>query len=161
MLTPPLHPQLVHLPIALGLLMPLLALALALFLRRAPERWRLWALVIVFQLLASVTAWLALTSGEADARRVAEEARLRPALADHRAAGERYFVLSLAAVVLAVLAYKPAPRAPLLRHATLALQFLLAILLLETAGRGTYLAHTLGAARLWISAPPNVAPQDP
>lgn len=161
MLTPPFHPQLVHLPVALGLLAPLLALAVLLGLRRAPERWRLWALVIVFQLLTSVTAWIALSSGEADARRIEAKPELRTALAEHRAAGERYFVLSLGAVVLSVLAYKPAPRSGLLRKATVALQFLLAALLLETAYRGTYLAHTLGAARLWMSAPPTDTPRAP
>ncbi len=153
MLTPPFHPQLVHLPIALGLLAPLLGLVCAWGLGRAPERWRLWALVIVFQLLTSVAAWVALTTGEADARRIEAKPELRSALAEHRAAGERFFVASLAAVVLAVLAYKPARRAAGLRAATVALQFVLAALLLETAVRGTYLAHVRGAARVWMSAP--------
>jgi uncharacterized membrane protein len=161
MFTPPFHPQLVHLPIALGLLAPLLALACLWGLRRAPDRWRLWSLVIVFQLLTSVTAWVALTSGESDARRLEAKPELREALAEHRAAGERYFVLSLAAVLCALLAYKPTPRSPSLRAATVALQFVLAALLIETAFRGTYLAHVRGAARVWMSAPPADAPGDP
>lgn len=66
----PLHPKLVHLPIALAVLMPLLTSGLLLAIWRNWLPRRAWALVIAGQLLLVGSGVLAMRSGEADEERV-------------------------------------------------------------------------------------------
>lgn len=66
----PLHPKLVHLPIALAILMPLLSGGLLLAIWRDWLQKRVWSLVVAGQMLLVGSGVLALRSGEADEGRV-------------------------------------------------------------------------------------------
>lgn len=85
----PLHPKIVHLPIALAVLLPLLSGGLLLAWWRQWLPPRVWTLVTAGQLLLVGSGVLALRSGEADEDRVE---RLVPeaALEAHEEAGERF-----------------------------------------------------------------------
>ncbi len=69
--TDPLHPMIVHLPLALAVLMPLLTAGafLAWWREWLPGR-RLWVIVMALQAVLLVTGIAALRSGEADEERV-------------------------------------------------------------------------------------------
>lgn len=103
----PLHPKLVHLPIALAILMPLFSGVLALAILRGWLPLRAWLLAVGAQLLLVGSSVLAMRSGEDDEERV--EGRVpEAALEAHEEAAER-FTWSAAAALLLTLS-------PLLLH---------------------------------------------
>ncbi|HVH07602.1 MAG TPA: DUF2231 domain-containing protein [Myxococcota bacterium] len=99
MLPDPLHPAVVHLPIALAVLAPLVAVIVALAIRARAVGARGWALVVLFQALLVGSAWLALETGEHEEERV-EKVVAERYLEEHEDAGKR--LLAIAAVALAV-----------------------------------------------------------
>lgn len=85
----PLHPKIVHLPIALAILMPLLSGGVLLAIWRDWLPQRTWSLVFAGQLMLVGSGVLAMRSGEGDEERVE---RIVPELAleQHEEAGERF-----------------------------------------------------------------------
>lgn len=97
----PLHPKLVHLPIALAVLMPLLSFGLlAAWWRGALQR-RTWILVIALQALLVGSGLLAMRSGEADEERV-EQVVNEAAIEAHEEAAEIFVIGSGAVLVFAL-----------------------------------------------------------
>ena len=94
MLPDPLHPAVVHLPIALAVLVPVLALlgAAAIQARWLPAR--AWLAVVLLQALLVGSGWLALETGEAQEERV-EEVVAERHIEDHEEAAERFQALAL------------------------------------------------------------------
>ena len=102
------HPAVVHLPIAFALFGPPLGLGLWLLTRAHPELHRLRLLLVFWQLALSTTLYAAMFTGE-----MAED---RPGFPPSNAAleahqvheeyAELFFLLSLAAIPLAVFAVK-------------------------------------------------------
>ncbi len=90
------HPKVVHLPIALGILMPLLAAGLTVAWWRNWLPARSWALAVVLQAILLGSGFLALQTGEAEEDRV-EHLVPEQALEAHEEAAEA-FVWSSAAV---------------------------------------------------------------
>jgi uncharacterized membrane protein len=98
MLPDPLHPAVVHLPIALAFIVPLLAAGVWLAIRGGVLPERTWALVAALQILFAGSAWVAIETGENEeerAERVVAEERIE----EHEEAAER---LAIAASVVAV-----------------------------------------------------------
>jgi uncharacterized membrane protein len=89
----PLHPAIVHLPLALAFLIPLLALgaAVAIHTRWLPSR--VWVAVVLLQALLVGSAWLAAETGEEQEERVERVVAERP-LEDHEEAAERFVVIA-------------------------------------------------------------------
>lgn len=85
----PLHPKIVHLPIALAVLMPLLTGGVLLAIWRSWLPQRAFALVFAGQLLLVGSGVLAMRSGEADEERV-ERVVPETALEAHEEAAERF-----------------------------------------------------------------------
>lgn len=101
MIPDPLHPAVVHLPLALALVTPLLAVvaALAIRLRFLPAR--SWAAVVLLQALLLGSGWLAHETGEEDEDRV-EEVVGHEALERHEERAETFLWLAGLALVLTV-----------------------------------------------------------
>jgi len=106
MLPNPLHPAVVHFPIVLVILLPLVALGALLAIRRGASFRPVWAvpLAVAAGLLAS--SWLAVETGDADEDRV-ESVVAESAIEKHEEAAERFLVLS--GVLLLVVAAGLAP----------------------------------------------------
>ena len=85
----PLHPAVVHLPIALAALIPGLALvaALTIHLKGVPPR--TWAGVVLLQAILVGSGWLALETGEEEEERV-EEVVAERYIEDHEEHAERF-----------------------------------------------------------------------
>jgi uncharacterized membrane protein len=83
----PLHPMLVHLPLALAILIPLLASGLLIAIWRSWLPRRVWSIVAAAQLLLVGSGVLAMRTGEADEHRV-EKAVPKAALERHEEAAE-------------------------------------------------------------------------
>ncbi len=95
---PPLHPRLVHLPIAFAVLMPLLAGGVLLAWRRGWFRHRTWSVVVAVQSLLVASAVVAMRTGEDDEERV-ERVVAESAIEVHAAAAE-LFTWTAASVLL-------------------------------------------------------------
>ena len=160
----PLHPFVVHLPIALSLLMPVLAAAALLAWWRGwlPGR-RLWLVVVVFQGLLIATSFVALRTGEAEEDRV-EALVAESSLHQHEALAQRLLVTAGTVLLLTTL--------PLVLRAGRARAFaLLAVvgmvgvtaLALQTGKAGGELVYKHGAAAAYTvkTASPGSPPAEP
>jgi len=87
----PLHPMLVHLPIALAVLMPLVSFGLLIAWSKGALQRRTWVIAIVLQSLLVGTGIAALRSGEAEEDRV-ENVVAESAIEAHEEAAEGFLV---------------------------------------------------------------------
>jgi uncharacterized membrane protein len=97
MLPDPLHPAVVHFPIALAWLAPGLAVLTLVAIRRGSLPSRAWAGVVLFQALLAASAWLALETGEDQEERV-ERVVAERHIEEHEEAAQRLLVASVAAL---------------------------------------------------------------
>jgi uncharacterized membrane protein len=91
MIPDPLHPAVVHLPMALAVLMPLLALLGVIALRRGFLPARAWLVVVLLQALLLGSGWVALETGEREEERV-EKAVAESRIEAHEEQAERFMV---------------------------------------------------------------------
>jgi hypothetical protein len=93
MLPDPLHPAVVHLPIALAVLMPGLAILGISLIYKGFIPARSWALLVLLQALLVGSGWLALETGEEEEERV-ERAVEKRHIEAHEEAAERFLLLA-------------------------------------------------------------------
>lgn len=99
MLPDPLHPAVVHLPMALAVLIPLFALLAGLAIRSELMPARGWLVVPFLAALLAGASWVALETGEDQEERV-EQVVAERHIEDHEEQGETF--MTVAAVLLAV-----------------------------------------------------------
>lgn len=95
----PVHPMLVHLPIALAVLMPLVSAGLLIAWWRGALQRRTWFIAVALQAVLVASSFAAIRSGEAEEDRV-ETVVAEPAIEAHEEAAEGFLIAS--AVVLGV-----------------------------------------------------------
>lgn len=93
MLPEPLHPVVVHFPIVLTVLLPLVALVALLAIRRGGSPRTLWAIPLVLAAALTASAWVAEETGGND-EEVVEEVVPHDAIELHEERAERFVVLS-------------------------------------------------------------------
>lgn len=93
MLPDPLHPAVVHFPMALAALLPLSALVGLWAIRRDGRATHIWAVPLALAVLLTGTGWLALQTGEQEEERVEEIVGDDP-IHEHEEAAERFLLLS-------------------------------------------------------------------
>lgn len=97
------HPKVVHLPIAIALLMPLIAGGLAIAWWRGWIQRRAWAVAVVLQSLLLGSGFVAMRSGEAEEERV-ERVVAERFIEAHEEAAELFMGFSAAVFALFLLA---------------------------------------------------------
>ena len=97
----PLHPAIVHLPIALAVLTPAFAVGALWAIRRGARPLRAWGLATAMLAALSLSAWLAVETGEQADEQV-ESVVPDAAIDTHEEAAERFLALSF--IVLGVAA---------------------------------------------------------
>lgn len=154
MLPDPLHPAVVHFPIVLAFLLPIVAIVSLILIqqRRSPARSWLWAVLVAASLFGS--SWLALRTGEAQEERV-EELVPETAIHDHEEAAELFLILSGFSVLLFAAGLAKGRLGLVARYAGVA-----AALVVLTAGYrvgslGGELVYRHGAAQAYVQ--PDVA----
>lgn len=165
------HPKLVHLPIALSVLMPLLAGALLLAWWKKWLPARSWLVVVALQALLLGSGVLALKSGESEEERV-EKVVPESVLEAHEEAAEVFVGASgavLGLMLLALILHKTKVALPLGGAATLGAVVVLG-LGYQTGQAGGELVYRHGAANAYVnaatasgelgSAPPDVSPNN-
>lgn len=149
----PLHPAIVHLPLGLAILMPLVVSGFAWALWTGRVRPRAWVAVVAFQALLLGSGLVATRTGEAEEERV-ENVIQKSALHQHEAFADQFvwaagFTLVLAGLVLLV----RRPRAArALASAVVVSTLVVAALGLRVGHAGGQLVYVHGAASAYTQA---------
>lgn len=100
----PLHPAIVHLPLALTFVLPFLVLVFAWAINSGKMDKRLWFVIIGLQVLVTATGYISLETGETDEDKV-KAIVSKEIIHDHEEAAEIFVgttVISLAAGIIAL-----------------------------------------------------------
>lgn len=100
MLPDPLHPAVVHFPIVLTFVLPLVALAALWRIRRGTPVRSAWGVAAATAAALTASAWLAVETGERDEKAVEQVVAEAP-LERHEEAAERFLLLSGAVFLVA------------------------------------------------------------
>jgi len=151
MLPDPLHPAVVHMPIALAVLIPALALLGALAIRMKLVPRRSWLALVLVQGLLVGSGWLALETGEEQEERV-EEVVAERHIEAHEEMAERFQLAAVVALLVAATGLLPGPAGGVGRGAAV-----LATLAVLAAGAqvghsGGELVYRYGAANAYVVA---------
>lgn len=103
----PLHPTLVHFPIVLAVLLPIMTLVFWVAGRRTGAVRKFWAAVLIVQGLLFGSAFLAVQTGEKDEHRVEKVLVSESPLEHHEEKAEVFLWLSGAGIPLAALGLAP------------------------------------------------------
>jgi len=95
----PLHPAMVHFPVAFAALAPFAALAALVAIRAGWLPARAWIAIVALQALLAGSAWLAIETGEEQEDRV-EQVVPKRFIHEHEEAGERFLALAVVAFVV-------------------------------------------------------------
>jgi len=98
----PLHPAVVHLPMALSVLLPLFALGALWSIRRGTAPRKAWGITTALFAALSLSAWASLETGEDQEERVEDVVAEAP-IHSHEEAAEAFLFLSLGALGVAAL----------------------------------------------------------
>lgn len=141
------HPKLVHLPIALALVIPLIAGGVLLAWRRGWYPRRVWVVVLVLQAILVAGAFLAMRTGEQQEERV-ERVVAEEHIEAHEEAAEVFTWTSVGVLVMMILALLvPTERARLTLGLVSLLGTLVALALaVRTGDAGGALVYEHGAA---------------
>jgi uncharacterized membrane protein len=145
MLPDPLHPALVHFPIAFAALAPLLALAAILAIRSGFLPARSWAVLVLLHALLAASSALAVWSGEREeeaVERYVAERHIEP----HEEWGERFLWASAGVLVISAVGLARGRMGSVGRLATLACGAGLLGLAFEVGHTGGELVYQHGAA---------------
>lgn len=99
MLPDPLHPAVVHFPIVLTFLLPIVALVALWAIRRGTAPRRAWAIPLIVSAALAVSSWVAVETGESQEDRV-ERVVPEQAFESHEEGGKQFLVLSGALVLV-------------------------------------------------------------
>lgn len=100
--TMPNHPFLVHLPLALAFVLPLLSFGVWVAVWRDALPTRAWMIVLALQVVLTGTGFVAMESGEEEEERV-EEIVPHDAMEEHEEAGERFAKWNVPVLLLTLL----------------------------------------------------------
>ena len=150
----PLHPAIVHLPLGLAFVIPLLALGLTLMMWRGWLPGRAWVLLVGLQALLLGGGLVAMNSGEREEERV-ERVTPEQLIEAHEEAAEQF--VWAAGIVLAVAAAGLLLKSERRRYVALAVtagSLAVAGLAIRTGHAGGELVYTHGAASAYAVAGP-------
>jgi uncharacterized membrane protein len=160
MLPDPLHPAVVHLPIALAVLTPLLALLTLVACRRGVLPARAWAGIVLLQALLAGSAWLALETGEDQEERV-EKVVAERHIEEHEESAERLLAVSVAVLLFSAAGLLGGRPGAAGRAATLAGGALGLAAAIATGHSGGELVYRHGAASAYVESATDVAAPPP
>lgn len=97
----PLHPAIVHIPLGIAMVLPVIALGLFFLINRKWIPHKSWAFVIVLQTLIIGSAYVAMETGENE-EDIVEKVVQKSEIHEHEENAELFFYLSLALLILSV-----------------------------------------------------------
>jgi uncharacterized membrane protein len=145
----PLHPAVVHLPIALATLIPLLAILAILAIRWSFLPSRSWACVVLLQALLVGSAWLALETGEQDEERV-ERVVAERHVEGHEEAAELFLALAGLSLLAGAAGLRPGRMGGFGRLASTLAGFAVLASAVQVGHSGGALVYEHGAANAYL-----------
>jgi predicted membrane protein DUF2231 len=97
----PLHPAVVHLPVAFAVILPLFAIGAIWFIRRGSRPRTAWGVTVGMAAALALSAWVSLQTGEQQEERV-EDVVSERSIHQHEEAAELFLALSAGVLVVAV-----------------------------------------------------------
>lgn len=150
----PLHPAVVHLPLALAVLLPFFAVLALWAIRRGVSTSTAWALPVLFALVLTGSAWVALQTGEADEGRV-EEVVSEAAIHDHEEAAEQFVLVAGVVSLLAMVGLAGGALGSAGRLLATAGTVVVLAAGVQTGARGGDLVYEHGAAGVYAGDAPS------
>lgn len=147
----PLHPAVVHLPIALAVLMPALALAGAVAIRRRGLGPRAWVAVLALQAVLVASGWMALETGEDQEERV-ERVVAERHIEAHEELAERFQATAIVALVVAAAGLLPGVAGAVARGAAVVATLAVLAAGVQVGHSGGELVYRHGAANAYVAA---------
>lgn len=160
MLPDPLHPAVVHLPIALAALIPLLALLTLWVIASGFLPARAWSLLVLLQALLLGSAWLALETGEQQEERV-EKVVAERHISEHEEAAERFMALAGAGFAVLCVGLLPGRAGRIGRLVGTLASFGVLASAVSVGHSGGELVYKHGAANAYAPASAGGAPPEP
>ena len=152
MLPEPLHPAVVHLPIALALLVPLLAALAIVTIHAGFLPARSWLAIVFLQILLVGSSWLALETGEREEDRV-ERVVAERHIEAHEEAAEGLLALAGVGLLLCTLGLLPGRAGVPGRLAGLLMTAVVLAAGVRVGHSGGELVYEHGAAAAYTSGP--------
>lgn len=100
MIPDPLHPAIVHFPIVLMFVLPVLAIWAIWRISRGDESRRTWAIPFVAAIVLALSSWAAVATGENDSEKVERVVSEQP-VETHEETAELFLYISLGVAVIA------------------------------------------------------------
>jgi uncharacterized membrane protein len=159
MIPDPLHPAIVHFPIALALVAPLVAAGAAWAIHTQRLRRAAWLGVVILQAAVVGSGWLALETGEREEER-AERVVAERHIESHEEAAQRFVWLAGLTLALAAAGLLASPAGGAARALALAASLAVVAAVAAAGHSGGELVYRHGAAAAYASAERAVAPAD-
>lgn len=147
----PLHPAIVHLPIALTLLVPVFAIGALVAIARGGKVFRSWGIAAALLATLSLSAFVSLETGEQQEDRV-EPVVPEQAFETHEEAAKTFFILSLAVLGVAGVGLLSGRAGTVARYAATAGTLGLMVAGYAVGHSGGQLVYTHGAASAYVAA---------
>lgn len=148
----PLHPAIVHLPIALTLLLPLFALGALWAIRKGARASRAWGVTTALFAALSLSAWAAVETGQDQEERVEDVVAEAP-FETHEEAAEAFLLLSLGVLGIAAVGLSKGRLGQAARVAGTVGSAVLVIAGYRVGHSGGELVYRYGAASAYTSGP--------
>jgi len=147
----PYHPLIVHFPVAISVILPILSTLILYFIMKKSFSSQLWIIALVFQGLTVATGYLALETGEMDEEKV-EKVLSKKLIHEHEEAAEIFVGASVIVFVLGVLSLfiKESYRSKL-RIASSVLSLVLPLLVYRAGHLGGELVYKHGAGNAFMN----------
>lgn len=151
MLPDPLHPAVVHFPMALAPLMPLLAVLAIAAIERNWLPARVWAAIVLLQAILVGFAWLSMETGEEQEERV-EKVIAHEVIHEHEEAAEAFMIAAAVALAAMAAGLLPQRNGRLARIAAVVLSIGVLVLGGKTGHLGGALVWEHGAASAYTAS---------
>lgn len=153
MLPDPLHPAVVHVPIALAVLIPALAILAMLLIHGGFLPQRSWLLIVLLQALLVGSGWLAMETGEEEEEERVEEIVAERHIEAHEDAAKRFVWLAAAGLAVCALGLLPRRAGGLGRVAGTLVAFGVLAAGVYVGHSGGELVYKYGAAAAYVESP--------
>lgn len=147
----PLHPAVVHLPIALTLLVPIFAIGALIAIRRGAKVLRAWSIAAAMLGALSLSAWVSLETGQDQEEKV-ESVVPERAFETHEESAEAFFALSLVILGIAGVGLVRGRVGTVARYAAAAGTLALVVAGYNVGHSGGKLVYTYGAASAYTTS---------
>jgi uncharacterized membrane protein len=145
----PFHPIIVHFPIALTFIVPILILVFAFMIKTNKMSHKTWLIIIGLQIATTATGYMALETGE-DEEHSVEKVLGKKLIHEHEEAAEIFVGSTVIALVLSIAAFFLKSQIQFLAQLVVCLVSLVSCYLVYTTGHsGGELVYVHGAARAY------------